>query len=177
MNMHVVPSAPVVGERALAFGDVSTFEGFFEANHRRLFSALCLITGSRAEAEELMQESFLKLWERWDRVGGMEDPVAYLYRTAMNAFRKRYRRAKLALRRTFNARESHDGFAAVEARDVVVRALRALTVDQRAALVLTGLRDYSSEEAARILGTSAANVRMLASRARAHIRSTVEVEP
>ena len=47
-----------------------------------------------------MQDAFLTVWERWDRVGGMDDPVGYLYRTAMNLFRKRYRRAMLSVRRT-----------------------------------------------------------------------------
>jgi hypothetical protein len=35
-----------------------------------------------------MQEAFLKLCERWDRVSGLEDPVGDLYRTAMNVFRR-----------------------------------------------------------------------------------------
>ena len=39
-----------------------------------------------------MQDAFLSVWERWDRVGEMDDPLGYLYRTAMNLFRKRYRR-------------------------------------------------------------------------------------
>ena len=153
------------------------FERFFEANHGRLFSALCLITGNRAEAEELMQEAFLKLWERWDRVAGLEDPVGYLYRTAMNTFRKRYRRALLALRRAIRPSETPDALGAVDDRDLVVRALRRVSPEQRAALVLTALRDYSSEEAAAILGTSAANVRMLASRARAQIRASMGEAP
>ena len=65
-----------------------------------LYAHLCLITGNRAEAKELSQDAFLKVWERWDRVAGMEKPIGYLYRTAMNLFRKRYRRAVLALRKT-----------------------------------------------------------------------------
>jgi RNA polymerase sigma-70 factor, ECF subfamily len=40
--------------------------------------------GNRAEAEELAQDAFLKVWERWDRVADIEEPVGYLYRTAMN---------------------------------------------------------------------------------------------
>ncbi len=32
----------------------------------RLFGALCLVTGDRDEAEEIMQDAFLRLWERWD---------------------------------------------------------------------------------------------------------------
>ena len=57
------------------------------------------MTGNREEAKELMQDAFLKLWERWDRIRSIEDRNGYLYRTAMNGFRSRYRRAKVAARR------------------------------------------------------------------------------
>jgi hypothetical protein len=40
------------------------------------------------------------MWERWNRVSGLEDPVGFLLRTAMNVFRDRARRATLAARRT-----------------------------------------------------------------------------
>ena len=63
-----------------------------------------------------MQDAFLKVWERWDRVGRMDDPVGYLYRTAMNLFRKRYRRAMLAVRRTVGLTPANDDFS--EADDV-----------------------------------------------------------
>jgi DNA-directed RNA polymerase specialized sigma24 family protein len=68
--------------------DLSTsFRDFYEGNYPSLFGAMCLVTGNRADAEELVQDAFLKLWERWDRVAVMDSPVGYLYRTAMNAFR------------------------------------------------------------------------------------------
>ena len=76
---------------------------FFRAQSPSLYARLCLITGNRAEAEELSQDAFLKVWERWDRVADLEEPVAYLYRTAMNLFRTRYRRALLALRKAVSA--------------------------------------------------------------------------
>jgi len=77
----------------------ATFEMFFEQTHQRLFGGLCLVTGNRHEAEEIMQDAYLKLWERWDRVSGMDDPAGFLFRTAMNGFRSRYRRASLAIRK------------------------------------------------------------------------------
>jgi DNA-directed RNA polymerase specialized sigma24 family protein len=47
-----------------------TFETSYQAEARTLFRRLWLVTGNRAEAKELMQDAFLKAWERWDRVGG-----------------------------------------------------------------------------------------------------------
>src|SRR5262245_25077617 len=77
------------------------FERFFEDHYRRLFGAMCLITGNRQEADEIAQEAFARIWERWDRVSGLEDPAGFLFRTATNVFRNRRRRAGVALRRSF----------------------------------------------------------------------------
>ena len=54
------------------------FHAFFEDEHRRLFKTLYFVTGDRAEAADLMQDAFLKLWERWDRIDTIEDPQGYL---------------------------------------------------------------------------------------------------
>jgi RNA polymerase sigma-70 factor (ECF subfamily) len=151
-----------------------SFETFFQQNHSRLFGALCLVTGNRQEAEEIAQDAFLKLWERWDRVSTLEDPTGFLFRTALNLFRNRTRRAVVAARRVVGLAQRSDDLAAVEDRDEMVRAMRRLTPQQRVALVLTGYLGYSSQEAAKILGVRASTVRALATKGRATARSTVE---
>jgi RNA polymerase sigma-70 factor (ECF subfamily) len=108
-----------------------SFETFYDAESRTLFRRLWLVTGNRAEAEELMQDAFLKVWERWGQVGAMDDPVGYLYRTAMNLFRKRYRRAVLAIRRTVGLAPSRDDFADADDREIVRRVLSTLPPRQR----------------------------------------------
>ena len=60
------------------------FAEFFERHHVRLYRAMWLVTRNRHEAEELMQDAFVRLWERWDRVRSLPDPEGYLYRTALN---------------------------------------------------------------------------------------------
>jgi DNA-directed RNA polymerase specialized sigma24 family protein len=101
-----------------------SFEAFFERFHGDLFAALWLITRNRHEAEELAQDAFLRLWERWDRVSAMDDPEGYLYRTAMNAFRSRARRASMALRRIGRPSSVDDALAGVEGREMLVQASR-----------------------------------------------------
>lgn len=150
------------------------FEDFFREHSPNLYARLCLITGNRAEAEELSQDAFLKVWERWDRVADMEEPVGYLYRTAMNLFRKRYRRTLLALRKTVSAELRRDEFAMAEDRSAVARALLELAPRQRAALVLTELIGFTSEEAGRMLGVRAGTVRALASQGRAAMKQQLE---
>jgi len=163
--LHAEPAATTQ-----VIGPFATFEEFYEASYRRLFTALCLITGNRHEAEEVMQDAFLRIFERWDRVVGLEEPEGYLFRTAMNVFRNRYRRAVLALRRTMSSAPASDELAAVETRDEVVRLLRDLPPRERAAVVLTSIMDLSNEEAGRMLGIRASTVRALTSRGRAHMK-------
>lgn len=155
-------------------GRASGFEGFFRAEHVRLLRALYVVTGNEGEAEELMQEAFLRVWERWDRVQVMGDPVGYLYRIAMNAWRSRGRRlARAAKRAIGGVGTPPDQFAEVDERDAVMRALAHLTPRQRAALVLTEMVGYSSEEAGPMLGVKAVTVRVLASQGRDALRKTM----
>ena len=64
--------------------EVVAFEEFFDAERTRLFGALAAMSGNRAEAEEVMQDAFLRVWERRDQVAVMDPPDGFLYRTAMN---------------------------------------------------------------------------------------------
>ena len=152
-----------------------TFEAFYQAEARTLFRRLWLVTGNRAEAEELMQDAFLKVWERWDRVGAMEDPVGYLYRTAMNLFRKRYRRAALAVRRTVGLAPSVDDFSDADDRQDVHDVLATIPPRQRAALVLTEMLGFSSKEAGQALGVTDSTVRSLTRYGRDAFRKVMEV--
>ncbi|HEX4929366.1 MAG TPA: sigma factor, partial [Gaiellaceae bacterium] len=79
--------------------DRPSSEAFFEEEKDRLLRMLCVITGSRTEAEDIAQEAFTRLFERWETVASMEDRAGYLHRTAMNVFRSQYRRAVAALKR------------------------------------------------------------------------------
>jgi len=123
-----------------------------------------------------MQDAFVRVWERWDRVAAMERPEAYLFRTAMNLHRSRVRRALAALRRTIGTQPSDDAIATVEERDAIVRAMGRLTQAQRAAVVLVDLVGMPSAEAARALGVRPSTVRVLAARGRAVLREEMGAE-
>jgi RNA polymerase sigma factor (sigma-70 family) len=153
-----------------------TFEAFYQAEARTLFRRLWLVTGNRAEAEELMQDAFLSVWQRWDRVGGMEDPVGYLYRTAMNLFRNRYRRAMLAIRRTVRVAPTIDDFSDADDRQVVRHVLATLPPRQRAALVLTEMLGFTSVEAGDVLGVTDSTIRSLTRHGRDAFRRVMEVD-
>jgi len=151
------------------------FEAFFDNERARLLRALYLLAGNKEEAEEVLQEAFIAVWERWDRVGAMEDPVGYLYRTALNRHRSRLRRAGRAARRTVGQAHGEDGFAEAEDRLEIGRALARLSPRRREAIVLTELLGYRSADAGRLMGVADATVRRLAQDARNELRTTLEV--
>jgi RNA polymerase sigma-70 factor (ECF subfamily) len=152
------------------------FEEFFEAERGRLFRALILITHDSVEAEDLMQDAFVRVWERWDRVGTLDDPVGYLFKTALNLRRSALRRAMTAAARSMRPLAERDLIQGVLERDEAMRSLASLTERQRAAIVVTELLGYSSQEAGAILGVRPGTVRMLASQGRAALREQKEAE-
>jgi RNA polymerase sigma factor (sigma-70 family) len=147
-------------------GGRARFDDFFREEHERLFKSLYFVTGSRADAEELMQDAFLRLWERWDRIDTIDDPTGYLFRVALNGFRMRRRRAATAIRRAVPVPEIRDVFREAEMRADVRTLLLGCTPRQRAALVLVDLLGYPSEQAARILHVRPSTVRVLVSKGR-----------
>jgi DNA-directed RNA polymerase specialized sigma24 family protein len=150
----------------------ASFEGFFEAEHARLLRALYLVTGNVQEAEELMQDAFLTVWERWDRVAAMDEPVGYLYRTAMNRFRSRLRRVKRAARKVVGSAEG----------GTPSRPPTSVTPSRgRSRRSRTPARRPGADRAPRlrprrpgILGVKDVTVRSLASQARAALRIELE---
>jgi RNA polymerase sigma factor (sigma-70 family) len=146
------------------------FRTFFEEEHARLFKTLYFVTGDRTDAADLMQEAFVKLWERWDTIDRIDDPTAYLFKVALNGNRMRLRAARRAAKRPVPLGIVRDPFDEVDIREDVLRMLRDLAPRQRAALVLLDLYGYGSEEAARIMGIRPSTVRALATQGRAVLR-------
>ncbi len=164
-------SEPV--DRPVIHPATPSFEDFFQAEQLRLQRALYLLTGNSQEAEELTQDAFLALWEKWDRVSVMDEPTGYLYRTAMNRHRSKARRIARAAQRVAGTAETGDAFAAADERDAVARALARLSPRQRAAVILTEMLGYGAEDAAGILGVLPPTVRSLASQGRAAMREVL----
>ncbi len=164
---EVVTLARGPHRRALGSSHGDDFEALFADHHEALLRALWLVTRNRHDAEEVMQDAFLALWARWESVAGGPNATGYLYRTAMNVWRSRLRRAAVAVRKVIHQIPPDDEITALEQRDSVVRALGPLPPRQRAAIVLMDVLDLSSEQAGEMLKIRPATVRVLAARARA----------
>lgn len=71
--------------QALAKGDLSVFEVFFEAYKKRVFGVALKMLKSPTEAEDIVQEVFLSIWQSRARLDKINDPGAYLFTIAHNA--------------------------------------------------------------------------------------------
>jgi RNA polymerase sigma-70 factor (ECF subfamily) len=149
------------------------FESFFRAEYRSLCQALVLLVGDAFEAEEIAQETMTRVLERWDRVGTMDSPAGYAYRTALNLQRKRIRRLSVRARRRFASIPVADIGAGASDRHDVRRALQQLPDGLRAALILVDWLDMDTEEAGRILDLKPASVRVRLHRARSALRDAL----
>lgn len=148
-----------------------SFDAFYIALFAPLFRSMLLLSGNRAEAEDLTHEAFVRVLERWESVSRMEAPNAYLFRTALNLERNRLRRALRRARRAPEDRDVEQDFS----QDAIARAdlltlLRQLSREQREAVVLVDILGMTSEEAGRIASVRADAVRARLHRARAALR-------
>jgi RNA polymerase sigma factor (sigma-70 family) len=106
----------------------------------------------------------------------MDSPEGFLYRTALNLYRKRLRRAAVAIRKATSFMSEDDALGGVETRDEIARMLRSLTAREREAIVLTAYLGYSTEEAGQLLGIRSSTVRVHTARARASLNRQAEEE-
>jgi RNA polymerase sigma-70 factor (sigma-E family) len=149
------------------------FEGFAAEASDALLRTGYLMTGDARDAEDLVQETFLRVARRWNRVRSMDNPSAYARRILINlilqaAERRSRQRAELAQQNTgIDAADQNAALALRHVDDLAEFrwALAQLTARQRAVLVLRYWADLPVVEVADILGCSSGTVTATASRA------------
>lgn len=145
----------------------------FEAQRPRLLRLAYRMLGSNAEAEDMVQEAFL----RWHRAEGIDNPAAWLTRTVSRLCLDQMKSAR-------SRRETYPGTwlpePLIEAEDDALRpdnltlslmmALERLSPLERAAFLLHDVFGQPLDEVAATIDRSPAATRQLASRARAHVQ-------
>jgi RNA polymerase sigma-70 factor (sigma-E family) len=149
------------------------FVAFVRAHTPALVRTAYLLTGNALAAEELVQDTFVRLYPKWHHVEGADAPLAYVRRAMTNGYVNQQRRAS---RREFAAAElperidAYDAVGRLADRDEIWAGLRDLPERQRAALVLRYFEDLSDEDTAAALGCRIGTVRSLISRGLATLR-------
>jgi DNA-directed RNA polymerase specialized sigma24 family protein len=131
------------------------FEDWYETEHPRLVASLLLVLGDADLAREAVDEACLRALIRWSRVGQMESPGGYVYRTALREAWRRQRRARIEQRLLSRVHaEPHVPGPAGEAWELV----RDLAPRQRTAVVLRYVADLTEADVARAMGVSRGTV-------------------
>lgn len=146
------------GGRAVARDDADSaaaeFEAFFRAHHRDLSRVAYALTGSHAEADDVVADALASAWRHWPRVRAADSPSAYVRRAVVNLAASRVRR------RIHERRGSallgpltawlHHG-PDVDARVDLQHAVLALPPRRRACVVLRHVVGLSTAEVAQTL--------------------------
>ena len=168
-------------------GDAASFEALFHRHYDRVYGILFRLVGERAEAEDLAQEVFLRLYDEARKRGrqNKDNLPAWLYRVATNlgynalrGRRRRWQRDAVLLPEP----PAHDpAGAAVDRRAerAAVRAALARIGERQAQLLILRQMDFSYAECAAICGIAPGSVGKLLARAardfkRAYARSSGE---
>lgn len=153
-------------------GDGEAFRALVERNSRSIFRLAYRMTGNEHDAEDVVQETFLRAYRRLNRFESRANFGTWLYRIAINcALDFMRQRGKHEERRVVGASSGDvpDEFhalpakapgqdhllLAVELHRQVEMALAALSPNERAAFVLRHFEDMSIEEVGRALGLRA----------------------
>lgn len=169
----------VAGLRA---GDPLAFDRAYEKYRARLYSFLARLTGRRDVAEDLLQETWLRLARHAMGLAPETNLGAWLYTVARNLFvsQRRWLLLDADRLRTLRlwpqsfTRSPFDELAATETERCAETALAALPLPYREALLLVVVERLEPAEAARILDIKPEALRQRLARARAMIKRSLE---
>jgi len=163
-------------------GDENAMRILVERWERPVFAFLVRMLGSSEEAEDLCQESFIKLIKSAGRYRPQGKFQSWLFRIAGNQARSRLRRRKilrwLPLTNEYDTTKSPgrgtlDALVDREEQRVVQVAIAGLPERQRQALVLKQFHDLNYREIADAMDTSVSSVQMLLHRAMTGLRKSL----
>jgi len=170
--------------RQLLTGDTEAFERFVDLFRSRIFQYSFLMCGQREDAEEVAQETLLKVFEKIDQLREPERVKPWVFQIAKNACRMMRRRSIFAPREEISIDEPgsqiRDGRALPEKEmlrhelhEQIDGAIRALPDIYRAVFLLREVEELSTEETARILDLSTDVVKTRLLRARRMMRESL----
>lgn len=149
------------------------FRSYVVARSAALLRTAYLLTGNRADAEDLLQTVLAKTYLSWDRIRDREAVDGYVRRVMVNTQTSWWRRRRVDERPTGELPDrggGRDGTADLDLHDALWTALSTLPKRQRAMVVLRYYEDLSEAETARVMGVSVGTVKSATSRALSKLR-------
>ena len=166
-------------------GDVSAYEELYRRHGARLYNLAYRMLGQAADAEDLLQETFLQVFRRIETFKGDAAFSTWLYRMAMNLCLDRLRsKAGKTERQTTSIEDVREwrlaGRGALDGsvkRIDLERAIALLPDACRAAFLLHDVEGFEHQEVGRMLGVSDGTSKSQVHKARLRIRAFLLAEP
>ena len=154
-----------------------------ETYSRLLFRVAHSVLRSRAEAEDIVQDTFLRVIERRQSLDAIHDMRVWLIRIAWNLALDRRRRIRpeqmdesFAESLAVNSVPADERLEQTQRMKAVLRAMEKLPKPERHVLLLSAVDELGTMEMAKVLDRSESAVRALLFRARARLRERLEVK-
>ncbi|OQP60559.1 RNA polymerase subunit sigma-70 [Niastella vici] len=162
----------------VASGDVVAFRQLFDLYRMRLFSFVLKMTHSAADAEEIVQEVFTKLWTNRDSLPAVEFPGKYIYTIARNKTLNHLARAardqQLQQQLWINLSPYHntteDLLQAQESQRLINEAINLLSPQRQTIFRLSREQGLTHEEIAARLGLSKSRIKNILVEILKHIK-------
>ncbi|MFI7435678.1 SigE family RNA polymerase sigma factor [Micromonospora haikouensis] len=155
--------------------EVDGFDEFYRGSRQRMLGFVYALTGNLAEAQDAVQEAYIRAWQRWSTVAGYDDPEAWVRVVASRIAVSRWR--SLRSRARAYLRHGADDSTPAPSTDTVavVAALRQLPEEQRTALALYYLLGMPVTEVARETAAPVGTVKARLSRGRTALAGLLAV--
>ncbi len=156
--------------------DAESFKKKFLPYHRKLYFVAYKLLENTADAEDLVQEAYLKLWDKREGLAVISNPEAFSVTLVKNMCFDLLRSGKYVLNRqmvelnTVNDAQSADNLEFRDEVQEIKRIIAQLPEQQQRIVTLRDVKGCSYEEIEHVTGLNAVNIRVLLSRARKKIR-------
>jgi RNA polymerase sigma-70 factor, ECF subfamily len=151
--------------------EAAGFEDFYRTDLARIVRACALVTLDRALAEDIVDESFTRVWSKWGAIQNDEHAGGFVFKTAMRLCSKELRKKARAHPRPATI-EPNPIARTLVSRDLF-QALAALPLRQRQAVVLRDWAGFEAKEVARTIGIRESTVRVHLARGREALRASL----
>lgn len=144
--------------------ETASYEAVYARHAANVLAAVTALTGSGADAEEIVQDAFLAAYVNWTRVGTLNRPDLWVRKVALNRARSKWRRMKAESRAVFSlvrtAQRAHASpLDQVVARHELAGLIASLPQRRREAVVLHFIDGLDYNETSAAMGCTPATVR------------------
>jgi len=174
-----MPSSETELTKKLLEGDIPAFETVFKKYNRKIFTFAYRYLKNKEDAEGIVQEVFMRLWENLKNLKKDSDLNAWLFTVTFNSIRKRFRKLdteKKHLETFAGLQYQADDISETEYFDLLEKMtglIEKLPAQQRKVILLRQEKGLTAEEIARELNLSRKTVENHLNRARAFLKKAM----